>query len=217
MTAKIYSSPMLLILLSATFFLAQYFLPSPQMQKRTDYIAPPLILKNLSAGLNVQMSDSFWLRAVQDIDHCDQPLNAKECKGKSWLFNVIDLTTELDRKFMESYFFGALALTVIISDYEGASRIFDKGVEEFPKNWNILYAAGYHALYEEKDKRKASKLYFAAAENGAPDWVHVLAGRLAVDGGEKEFAAQILEQMIKTSQDPKLIERLKTKLSTVTR
>ncbi len=193
------------------FFIAAT-LKHPNILSRTDYISPPNIIKQLSAGLNSQLSDSFWLRANQDFDYCDQPKNKTECSGKSWLFHMLDLVTDLDSNFKEAFFYGALALTVLISDYDGASKIFDKGTAKFPKSWTLLYAAGYHALFEEKNSVKASKLYFEAAKHGAPTWVNAMAGRLAAEGGAKEYAAKILEEMIATSQDPKLIERLKQKL-----
>ncbi len=215
MLKKILFSPTGLILGSALLFCAQFFLTAPLQIKRSDYLPPPQIIKNMTAGFHIQMADSFWLRALQDFDFCDQPLNTNECRGESWLYQVVELTTDLDNQFRDAYFFGAMSLTVLISDFQGASKIFDKGVLKFPTDWRLNYAAGYHALFEEKNKTKAAKLYYVAAENGAPPWVRVLAGRLAVEGGEHEYAAQILEQMIETSQDPMLIERLKQKLSEV--
>ncbi|MBC7420286.1 MAG: hypothetical protein H7328_06110 [Bdellovibrio sp.] len=213
MLMKVFLSPMGLILGSAFLFLVQLVLTKPMPVKRSEYLPPPQIIQNMAVGLNIQMADSFWLRALQDFDYCDQPLNSTECKGESWLYHVVDLTTDLDKKFRDAYFFGAMSLSVLVSDYDGASKIFDKGILQFPNDWQLNYAAGYHVLFEENNKAKAAKLYYAAAENGAPGWVKVLAGRLANEGGEKEFAAQILEQMIKTSQKPELIERLQKKLS----
>lgn len=207
--------PLELIILSASFFAIALNLIKPTVQNRSDYLPPPEIIKNMSAGLNHQNSDAFWIRAIQDFDYCADLISERTCAGKSWLFKILDLTTELDKKFLEAYYYGGLSLSVIISDYDGATKIFDKGVLAFPQDRQLLYAAGYQALFEEKNKSKAAKYYFAAAENGAPPWVRVMAGRLAAEGGEKEYAAKILEQMITTSQDPALIHRLKQKLSEV--
>ncbi len=204
-----------LLVLAVLFFSAVLLFVRPNPPKISDYLAPPTIIEHLSFGQKVQAADSFWLRAIQDFDFCDKPINQTECIGKSWLFSVINLTVELDTRFKEAYYYGALALTVLISDYQGASQIFDKGVVQFPKSGAILYAAGYHALFEEKNKMKASKLYFATAENGGPAWTKVLAARLAADSGEKEYAAKILEQMIADNEDPKLIRRLKEKLAAI--
>jgi hypothetical protein len=207
--------PFLILLFAGFLFFFQQMLAKPQVTKRSDYLTPPLIIKNMSMGLNVQLSDSFWLRAVQDFDYCDQKINETECKGKSWLFHVLDLTTDLDTTFQEAYFYGGLALTVIISDYEGATKIFDKGVPLFPKNWQFNYAAGYHSMIEEKDYKKAASRYLAAADYGAPGWVRLLAGSLAAKGGDTEFAEKVIQQMIEINEEPKYIERLKKKLEAV--
>jgi tetratricopeptide (TPR) repeat protein len=204
--------PFELMILSALFFVSNAFLAKPELIRRSDYLPPPKIISQMSAGFNVQLSDSFWIRALQDFDYCDSFINSKECKGGSWLFQTLDLSTELDPKFFEAFYYGALALTVIISDYEGATKLFDKGIEQFPNEWQLNYAAGYHAMTEEKDYAKAGKRYLAAADNGAPSWVRLLAGRMAASGGDKEIAQLVLQQMIDMSYDPRLIKRLKLKL-----
>jgi hypothetical protein len=76
----------------------------------------------------------------------------------------------------------------------------------------LLYAAAYHAHFEEKNLVKAAELYFAAAKNGAPDWIQAMAGRLAVEGGATDYAEKILQTMIETNQDEKYVKRLREKL-----
>lgn len=190
----------------------QQLLPYPKEQDRVQYIAPPIESKYLNAGFASQAADSFWLRAVQDFDHCDQPINQQQCQNKSWLFDVINLVVELDKYFKEAYYYGALSLTILVSDYLGASIIFDKGINVFPEEWPLLYAAGYHALYEEQDKLKAAELYLKAANHGAPAWVRSMAGRLAIEGGDNIRAEDILGQLITLENDPRWISKLRRKI-----
>lgn len=205
---KSFFAPGGLILGSALFFCASLFLAKPELQKRTQYVAPPIEIKYLSAGFNVAMSDSFWIRAVQDMDYCEEKVNENECRGQSWMFHILNLVTELDPKFELSYFYGGLSLSVLISDYVGASKIFDRGVMNFPRNWSLNYVAAYHALAEEKDKLKAAKLYYQAFQNGAPRWTSLLAGRLASESGDHDFSRDILQQMKADNFDPIWIKRL---------
>lgn len=198
--------------LAVLFFIMQLFFVAPLQERRNDYIAPPVELKYLNAGFSSSVSDSFWLRAIQDFDFCSKPLNDTECNGKSWLFHTLNLVVELDTTFLEAFYYGGLALTVIISDYAGASVIFDKAVISFPKHWSILYTAAYHAFFHENDKLKASRLYLAASDNGAPDWVRLTAGRLAGEGGDLVSARDILQQLIDHAVDPAWIEILKKKI-----
>lgn len=206
----------LLLSVSALFFfIIQMFFEPPMRIKRSDYLPPPSIIKEMSMGMKIQWADSLWLRAVQDFDYCDQKINETECRGKSWLFQVLDLVTELDLKFEEAFFYGGLALTIIVSDYEGASKIFDKGVNQFPNKWQLNYAAGYHSMIEEKNYSKAAERYLAAANNGAPNWIRVLSGTLAAKGGDTKFAEKVIEQMIELNDEPKYIKRLKAKLDAI--
>lgn len=193
-----------------------FFVNKPKEQLRSDYLPPPVAIKYLSIGMSYQFADSLWLRALQDFDYCEQKINEIECKGKSWLFQTLNLATEVDPWLEPTIYRSAgLALTVIISDYVGASIIFDKAVHQYPNDWSISYAAAYHALYEEKDKMKAAKLYEVAAKNGAPVWVYSLAGRIAMDEGADAYSYRILEGMIATNQDEKIIKRLRDKITEV--
>lgn len=200
--------------ISAFFFLLTLFVAKPEMPKRTDYLPPPVAIKNMTVGFSVALADSFWLRSVQDFDYCENKIKDNECQGKSWLFQTLNLTTELDPRIAASqYQVAGLALTVIISDYAGASVIFDKGVMQHPESWQLTYAAAYHALFEEKDKLKASRLYKLAGEHGAPSWVMATAGRLAAEGGSVVDAERILRGLIESNSDPKVIRQLTEKLS----
>lgn len=205
-----------LFFLGCLFLCFSFFFSRPIEQSRSDYLPPPIAIKNLSVGLKNQFADTLWLRAVQDFDYCEKKVNEMECKSKSWLFQTLNLAFELD-PYLEPpmYQTAGLALTVIISDYLGASIIFDKGVRQYPNNWEIAYSAAYHALYEEKNKTKAARLYENAAKNGAPTWVYSLAGRIAMDNGEAEYSKQILEGMIATNQDEIIIKRLSDKIAEV--
>lgn len=206
--------PIKLIFGSALFFCATLMINKPLEKKRSDYIAPPEAIKNMTVGMKYVFSDSLWLRALQDFDYCEQKMNEVECKSKSWLFQTLNLATEIDPVFDPArYQIAGLTLSVVVSDYAGASVIFDKAVAQYPENWQINYSAAYHALYEEKNKTKAAKLYEAAARYGAPAWVYTLAGRLAAEGGELEYSRRILEEMIATNQDEIIINRLKKKIT----
>lgn len=186
-------------------------LPRPSEQ----YLAPSREIVNYTFGHQHVIADLLWVRLIQDFDYCEKKINEMDCVGKSWLFRMLDIATELDPKFGIAYRAGATALTVIISDYAGASIIFDKGVERMPTDWQLAYRAAYHAIYEEKNKPKAAALLKQAGQYGAPVWVFSLAGRLWAESGEVELAEALLKEMILTEKDPNIIKRLQDKLESV--
>ena len=203
----------ILIFLAIVSFFLQQQMAQPEVQFQTNKVAPPLEISYLSVGFKPQLSDSFWLRSVQDTEYCEKMLDSSKCVGQSWFFNIINLAIELDPLFSEAYYYGGLSLTVFIHDSAGASIIFDKAVKIFKYEWPMLYLAAYHALFEEKDYLKASKLYLRAADNGAPAWVRLSAGKLAVNGGDPAAAKEILNQLIRSEADESWVRALKEKLN----
>ena len=187
-------------LLALGVFVALFLLTGNQLRlqvekNQRELVAPPQGLEHFSFGFRYVMADSFWIRAIQDFDYCEQPIKKNLCRGKGWLYQTLDVTTNLDPDFRMAYSAGAVALSVIISDIEGASRLFDKAVGHFPNDWQILYKAAYQALYEENDKVKAASLMVRAAKNGSPDWVYQLAGRLYTQAGQREMAEHLLQEI----------------------
>jgi hypothetical protein len=202
-----------LLCLAAIFFSFSLSFEKPKAVFNANKMAPPIEIKYLTAGMLSQVADSFWLSAIQDIEYCEKMQEKGLCEGKSWFFNVINLVIELDKFFPEAYYFGGLSLTVFINDIPGASIIFEKAVSVYKYEWPILYLAAYHALFQEKDKLKASRLYLRAGENGAPPWVRLSAGKLAAQGGDENAAVEILEQLIRVEADPLWVKKLKEHLN----
>lgn len=185
-----------------------------RFQVQRQLIAPPPYIEHLSFGYREVVADIMWIRALQDFDYCDQQIAENVCRNNSWLYQMLESITNLSPHFRIPYAAGSLALTVILTDVEGATKIFEKGIAQFPNDWPMLYRAAYHYLYEVGDKNRAAELLIRAGKSGAPPFVFALAGRLYSDTGKRELAESMLEQMIREKQDPELIERLRKKIQT---
>lgn len=181
-------------------------------QQPRELVAPPALMSHFNFGFALPFADLLWIRSMQDLDYCEKKSAQNRCLGHTWLSQLLDLSTELDPKYHIVYSAGATALSVIISDVQGASRLFEKGTKNFPKDWRIHYKAAYHALYEEKNQIKAAELMKTAAQVGAPDWVFSLAGRLYTDAGQRELAEQVLLEIQALGVDEKIQERLRQKI-----
>lgn len=178
-------------------------------------LTPPSNLHHFTFGYQEAGADMMWIRAVQDFDYCDHQKDKNICKDESWLFSMLDTITNMSPSFRMAYAAGGLALTVIITDVKGATKIFDKGVAAFPKDWPILFRAAYHYLYEENDKKRAAELLIQAGKNGAPPWVYSLAGRLYSDEGDSVLAEKVLQDMVSSGQSEEFIKRLREKIATI--
>ncbi|UYL09537.1 tetratricopeptide repeat protein [Bdellovibrio sp. SKB1291214] len=188
---------------------------APPVIPKSVYIAPPPMFEHFTFGFNEVMADSLWIRLLQDLDYCEQSIAENTCKNDSWLYHMVDTVTNLSPDFRIAYAVGGLALTVLITDIDGATKIFDKSVKAFPKDWPILYRAAYHYLYEVKDNKRAAELLLMAADNGAPPWTRTLAGRLYTDSGNVDLAEKLLQDMKSSNQDPHLIKRLEQKIESM--
>ena len=185
----------------------------PLEQRREDhFLAPPSGVIHFTFGYNETMADIFWIRAIQDFDYCEQKIDKMNCRGNSWLYKILDVVTDLSPHFRTAHSMGPIALSIIISDISGASKIFDKAAQRFPKDWVILGRAAYHALYEEDNRLKAARLLKQAAENGGPFWYYSLAGRMFAEGGEMELGEALLQDLKDSNQPQHLIDRLTQRL-----
>ncbi len=212
-TAKIPS--LILGIFAFTLVLVTQFSYIAPVIPKGSYLAPPPMFEHFTFGYNEIMADSLWIRLLQDLDYCEQTIAENTCKNDSWLYQMVDTVTNLSPKFRVAYAAGGLALTVLITDIDGATKIFDKSVKAFPKDWPILYRAAYHYLYEVKDNKRAAELLIQAAENGAPPWTRTLAGRLYSDSGNIDLAERLLQDMKDSGQDEYLIKRLEQKIQTI--
>lgn len=184
----------------------------PALQARDRFISPPHHVEKMTFGFQEATADALWIRTVQDMDYCEQKIDQNICMNNSWLYTMLDAITNLSPHFRIAYSAGTLALTVLISDIEGATKLFEKALKYFPNDWIINYRAGYHYIYEVKDKKRAATLLETAAKNGGPTWLYSLAGGLYSESGSEQAAQTLLSYMIQTEQDEKIIKRLEEKL-----
>jgi len=179
------------------------------------FITPPKILSKVAFGFSESVADSLWMRSLQDLDYCNEKLAAKRCKGESWLYHVYDVASDLSPRFRSLYSMGSLALSILVSDVEGGEKLLDKGIQNFPDDWILLYRASYHAIYETGNKKKAAELLARAGRAGAPPWVYSLAGRIYSEEGAVELAEKLLIEMKESKQDEVIIQRLEAKIASI--
>ena len=199
-------------------------------------LAPPEQLKHFTFGYNENAADGLWLRVIQDIDVCDAHSKTgtkavtknilQQTKGeilapsqcdRGWVYRMLDGITELTPRFVAAYTYGAVILSVVVDDREGARLLFEKGVRQFPKKWQIAYGAAYHYLYESQDPKRAAELLVQAGQNGAPPWVFALAARLYTRAGQAFLGQSVLEQALKqeTDQEGKNAVRIRQRLDEI--
>ncbi len=163
-------------------------------------------LVHMTLGYNLLVADDLWIRLLQDIDY-------KDGVSQGWVYHMLDAITLLDPRFKLAYVTGAVILSIIVHDKEGARLLFERAVTHFPNDWALAYRASYHYLYEIKDCKRSAELMIQAVRNGAPAWVAALSGRLYAKSGQYELARTvILDTMERVKEDNKYYQHLKERL-----
>lgn len=194
------------------------------------FVAPPEGLKIFSFGYELAIADALWIRAIQDLDTCEKLASSRsgintsmvvdrgggKC-NKGWVYHMIDAITDLDPRFYDPYLTGATMMSVLIEDRDGAKRIFEKGMAQFPKDWQLPFRASYHYLLEMNEPVSAADALVRAGKNGAPVWVFGLAAKLYNEKARAMLAKSVLEEALEHNPDARFLPRLQERLSEANR
>lgn len=175
-----------------------------QMSTSEPTLIPPQHLDKFTFGYQEVMADLLWLRSVQNFDFCGANFltgetvklgetSHKIC-GQGWVFKMLDAATRIVPRYRVIYVRGAIGLSVVVNDREGANILFDRGIMAFPQDWSLHYMSGYHKAIEMNNPEGAATAFEKAAEFGAPNWVPLLAARMYDQGGRAEIGMQVLAQ-----------------------
>lgn len=201
------------------------------------FVPPVKHMKLYSFGYDSMLASLMWIRVLQDINVCDQKhkviaypqftesddplaqvlnrqLPPARCTN-GWVYQMLDVITHLDNQFESAYKDGATFLSVVVDDREGAQKIFNKGLIWFPDDWELLYRAAYHELFEMQNPNTSAVLMRKAGERGAPQWVYALSAKLYSKLGQAAFAKTILESVLARKQEGPDMDRVRAQLEKI--
>ena len=168
------------------------------------YFAPPNQIKHFSLGFQEVLADILWMRLLQNIDFCSSQKGHPVYDGikkyqcdKGWSYKMTDGITELAPKFLAPYEIAGSIMSVIMRDKQGAKKIYDKALKNFPNNWRLHFSASYHYLVELEDVDQAIPLLIKTAQLGGPFWLYYLAAKSHQKEGRLLMAQEILKSALK--------------------
>lgn len=191
---------------------------------------PPLGLTSFNLGYNDILADMLWIRVIQDIDYCENAsaeksyntgISAEEALAatvkpsrcnRGWVFQYLNLVTDLAPRFRSVYYIGASSLAVGVDDKEGAKILIEKGIKNFPREWRLSYLGSYIYLFEFQQPERAADLLMQASQYGGPNWLPILASRLYSNTGRKALGRSVLIEYLKTNPGGKAEERARQRL-----
>ena len=159
-------------------------------------------LKNMSLGYSGLLADVYWTRAVQYFG------NHRIAGGREYdmLAPLLDITVTLDPKLQPAYKFGSIFLAQ--KPPQGAGRpdlavhLVERGIKEIPDDWNLYFHLGFIHYMERHDYIAAAEAFERGSQvPGAHPFLKLLAARMRSQGGDRETARVLWQNIYETNPD----------------
>ena len=138
-------------------------LASEPREEELLYLPNGKLLRVMSLGHASLLADFYYLWAIQYYANY-------ELEGRyRYVEHVFDrVITELDPHYVDAYWLGALILILEARDLEAGLRLLEKGAENNPDKWILLYLAGWEAYHGGQAERAQEYFRRAMQVDAAP-------------------------------------------------
>lgn len=186
-------------------FIEQKRPPLPENYADQDLALQGAKLKNYSLGFNGLLADWYWMQSLQylgdKIIKSKENINIEDMRSLNprLLYPLLDNATDLDPQFLAAYSFGAVVLPAI--DAGQAIKIAEKGIANNPDQWRLYQHLGF-IYWRLKNYEKAAEIYEKGSQiAGAPPFMKMMTAMMKSEGGSRQTARIIYEQMFKEATD----------------
>jgi tetratricopeptide (TPR) repeat protein len=165
-------------------------------------------MKGFTLGFEGLIADWYWTQSLQYIgdklikhNETGTEVNLENLKplNPRLLYPLLDNATDLDPKFMAAYSYGAVVLPAV--DPEQAIKLTEKGIRENPSEWRLYQHLGY-IYWRLGNFDKASEVYAEGAKvAGAPPFFKLMSATMKTEGGSRDTARSMYQQMLSDAQD----------------
>ncbi len=167
------------------------------------------ILLTAHLGLKRLISSILWIKTLIESDH----VHYKKNDLNDWMYLRFKTIIELDPYFKQAYIFGGIYLSVIKDDDQGAKEIYDRGLEKFPDEYELLLNGGFHYYFELKDHKRAYELLKQIKDHPrTPFFFKSLIATLASQNNEEEVGIHLLQAMLSNMEPGFLRDKTEEKL-----
>lgn len=177
-------------------------------------------LKGYALGFEGLIADWYWIQSLQYVG--DKILKGRK-EGKEinlenlkplnprLLYPLLDNAADLDPHFLAVYSYGAIVLPAI--DAEQAIQITEKGIANNPNEWRLYQHLGY-IYWRLGNFEKAAETYEKGAKiPGTPPFFQLMAARMKTQGGSRETARALYQQMLAEAPDSRTKEVARIRIS----
>ena len=180
--------------------------PAPAGYEDADLALQGARLKGFVFGAEGLVADWYWMNSLQYIGRKISSVGLNNLNlddmtnlNPRLLYPYLNTATELDPHFMAPYSYGATILPAI--DPAQAIELTEKGIRNNPDHWRLYQYLGY-IHWRLKDYEKAAETYTRGSQvKDAPDFFAMMAAKMKTEGGSRDVAREIYQQIVDESQD----------------
>jgi hypothetical protein len=174
---------------------ASYFLHRADDTKPADWVGDELtylpsgkFLKPMVLDQDATVGDILWTKGM--IYFATAYL---EKKSYRWLAHILDIVTTLNPRFYKAYEFGGVVLTKEKSEIPKTLKLLDRGIAEFPHDWQLrVYAAMAQLALDSNFNLAAEYLKPVTLEKDVPDHIRTITATFLEKGGGRRVALAFL-------------------------
>jgi tetratricopeptide (TPR) repeat protein len=185
-----------LVVLAAAIFAVTLFIhhrferPDLQVSKQETAInVDNTFLQMLAAGNKRLLADVIWIFTLLESD-----LEKYQKKDAGdWMFLRFQTIANLDPLFYENYLYGGQYLSIVKDDLEGASVIYERGIEKYPNDFALNLNAGFNYYFELGNYEAGLRLLDKIKDNPkAPVTLPSIVNKLKLETGTDPEAIFLL-------------------------
>ena len=178
----------------------------PETYTDEDLVFEGKRIKGFALGAEGLLADWYWIRALQYIggkvlNSENENINLEDLGSLNprLLYPLLDNATDLDPHFLTAYSYGAIVLPAI--DKRQAIKLTEKGIAANPQEWRLHQYLGY-IHWRLGNFEKAAEVYEQGSRvAGAPQFLNMMAAKMRADGGSRDTARQMYQQMTDEAAD----------------
>jgi hypothetical protein len=169
------------------------------------YFLPSRFLKLTSLEFRQIVSDFLFLKTSIFLGGKVGPGGKLNLKREEWIwiYNALDVITDLDPYFLDPYIFGEGILTWEAGMVKEMNILLLKGIKYRDWDWNIPFSIGFNYFYFLKN-RKMGAYYIMKASvlPGSFFFLPQLAARLKYESGDTYGAIIFLKNIYNSTANP---------------
>ena len=177
------------------------------------YLPSPEQARMMSLGFQQVSADWYWIKALQYFTDVSQELNQYRYLG-----DFLEVVVGIDPDFEYAYKFAGIAIPydtgrLQFANTDRAISFLQRGVQRFPRNWELHFYLGFYLLNFRGDPAHAAEQFAAAAAlPGSPPYLSRFAARLFSASGDLERGKVFAETMLASTTDPEEKAKLERRI-----